>query len=187
MKYLVLICYFIAANVYAAAPFGVEWGESITDYGIIKSDMDDGILEVGNLPKNHSQASKYTLEEIASQGIQRVSMKTGLFDLYSKEGELLFEEIKTALLNSDYLLESHRQGTLSSYKCLIQSYCYGDIWVGIDGNGDHVSLTILSSGRREGYINVEFSSAIYADIRAQEKIQELAVAELARLQDSLVF
>ena len=187
MKYLFLIYYFIAANVYAAAPFGIEWGEWITDYGLIENAMDDATLEVSNLPKNHSQASAYLLEEIAFQGIQRVSMKTGLFDLYSKEGELLFDEFKTALLNSGYLLESHLQGTLSSYKCLIQSDCYGAIWVGIDGSGDHVSLAILSSGRREGYINVEFSSSIYLDIREQDKIQELAAAELARSQDSLVF
>ncbi len=186
MRFLILICCFIASNV-SSAPFGVEWGEPLSNYGGVEDCKSKRAIDVFTLPLNHSKAASYTLKNLPSFGIQQVTMTTDLFALYSKEGEVLFDSIRQSLVSSGFYQESYQQGTLSSYKCLIQSYCYGDVWSGLDSNGDIVSLRMKSTSKREGFITVEFQSATLIAIKEQERLNELAIAELAKRQDAEVF
>ena len=176
-------------HVSATAPFGIKWGESISNYGTVKRAMDNAILEVASLPLNHSQALEYRLEEISSKGIQKVSMKTGVYNSYNKEGERLFNEIRHSLSTSGYQLENYYQGTLSSYKCLLQANCSGDKWIGIDALGDSVTINILASDseRTDGYIIIEFQSSIYNFLKEQDKMEALALIKSIKVRDEHAF
>lgn len=186
MRYFALVFCLVATHVSATAPFGIKWGESISNYGTVKMAMDNAILEVTSLPKNHSQALEYRLEEIASKGIQKVSMKT---ELYNKEGESLFNELRHALSTSGYQLENYYQGTLNSYKCLLQANCSGDKWIGIDALGDSVTVNILAPGseRTKGYIIIEFQSSIYNFLKEQDKMEALALIKSIKVRDEHAF
>ena len=187
MNYLVLFLFFFTAHISASAPFGIKWGESISTYSVGKRTPEYKQVKVTSLPQNHSKAAVYYLREIPSKGIQNVTMRTDVFDTHSSVRDELFNYFKDSLIKSGYRTIKHNKGTLSSYKCLIQSLCYGESWSGIDKLDDMVYLKIKSIDKKFGYISIQIKSSIFLEYIATKNKKHRVHSDKIKKQDTLSF
>ena len=187
MNYLVLFLFFFTAHISASAPFGIKWGESISTYSVGKRTPEYKQVKVTSLPQNHSKAAVYYLREIHSKGIQSVTMKTDMFDIHSSVRDELFNYFKVSLIKSGYRTLKHNEGTLSSYKCLIQSLCYGASWSGIDKLDDMVYLKIKSIDKQFGYISIQIKSSIFVEYLTTKNKKYRVHSDKIKKQDTLSF
>lgn len=187
MNYLVLFLFFFTAHISASAPFGLKWGDSISTYSVGKRTPEYKQVKVTSLPQNHSKAAVYYLREIPSKGIQNVTMRTDVFDIHSSVRDELFNDFKDSLIKSGYRTIEHNEGTLSSYKCLIQSLCNGESWSGIDKLDDIVYLKIKSIDKKFGYISIQIKSSIFLKYIATKNKKNRVNSEKIKKQDTLSF
>ncbi len=187
MNYPVLFLFLFTAHVSASAPFGIKWGESISTYSVGQRTSEYKQVKVTSLPQNHSKAAVYYLSEIPSKGIQEVTMRTAAFDINSSVRDELFNYFKDSLIKSGYRTIKHNKGTLSSYKCLIQSLCYGKSWSGIDNLDDMVYLKIISIDKKFGYISIQIKSSIFLEYIATKNKKSRVYSDKIKKQDTLSF
>ena len=156
------------------APFGLDWGEDVSQYGEVKYQGDEFRVETHVLPKHLSLADDYQLYADKQHGLLKVIMTSKRYGLYDDEYKDDFDFVKQSLLDTGYQTTQYIADEMSSYKCVLQGSCLGKRWYGVMGDGTEVSLEQLARTRQDAYIKLTFKAPKLLQIEAErEQLKQL--------------
>ncbi|MBW8183751.1 hypothetical protein [Shewanella nanhaiensis] len=171
MKKMLFLFIFYSTSSLASAPFGLEWGADLSEYGVTNVNGQTVTLLTNKLPIVHPRAENYFLKGRTELGLSLIRMSSNVYDVQSKELEMIHNEIREELIQSGYRFTRTESGTFGTYQCILQSNCYGNSWHAESKQGNTVKLLTQGKNRKEGYILVEFSAPELLEKENQLELQ----------------
>ncbi|MCG9711813.1 hypothetical protein L1D29_03135 [Shewanella insulae] len=169
MKKLALLV--VSAPLYAhgMAPFGLDWGEDVSQYGEVKRQGDGVRVETHTLPKPLSLANDYELYADTQHGLLKVTMVSYKYGLYDDNLNEDFNFIKQSLIDSGYQTTEFIANKMNSYQCVLQGTCSGKRWYGYMEDGTNVALEQLAKTRQDAYLKLTFKAPKLLQIEAERE------------------
>ncbi|WP_150099958.1 hypothetical protein [Shewanella loihica] len=161
----------VLAPLYAhgMAPFGLDWGEDVSQYGEVKRQGDELRVETHSLPKSLSLAKDYVLFADRQHGLLKVIMTSRNYGLYDDDYKEDFNFIKQSLVDTGYQTTEFIGSEMSSYKCVLQGSCYGKRWYGFTDDGTNVALEQVAKTRQDAYLKLTFKAPKLLQIEAERE------------------
>lgn len=187
MKKLALLLIFTSFLSYGMAPFGLEWGEDVTQYGELRQEGGQSRVIAPALPKSLSIADHYILYADNEHGLVKVTMKSHKYGLSEDEFNQDFNFIKQSLIDIGYNTSSFFASEIYSYKCVLQGSCKGKRWYGLIDGSTHVALEQIATTRETAFIRLEFKSPHLLHEEAQKELLKAQQQANKMNKDRLVF
>lgn len=158
MKKILFVLLLYSTSSFASAPFGLEWGADLSTYGNTMVNGQTVTVYTKTLPKNYAKAHSYFLKGSSQLGLSFIRMSSETYELENTELKSIYDEVKESLLFDGYEFVKLQPGTFGSYQCILQSNCHGSSWHGKSKQGHRVMLLTQGSGKKRGYILLEFTA-----------------------------
>ena len=78
MKHLLFLLSILPMSLYASGPFGISWGQSLTDFGLVINANNYQYVITDYVPEPYTQSTQYILIGNSDEGITGVKLKTKL-------------------------------------------------------------------------------------------------------------
>lgn len=157
MKHLLFILSILPMSLYASGPFGISWGRSLTDFGLVINANNYQYVITDYVPDPYTQSTQYILIGNSDEGITGVKLKTKSFKAFSSDLTLAYDEAIAYLEAAGYGQVAVTESKLSSYHCIIQAICVGKTWTGINAYGTKVLLEKTGVSHSHIFISMFFS------------------------------
>ncbi len=158
-KRLYLFC-LLPTSVVASAPFGVRWGQNLTDFGNVVQASSYQYVITNHLPEPYSLDSQYTLIGDSEVGLKELKIRTKAYRAFSADLASVYDEANVYLKQNGYKQVSETECKLSSYQCTIHGVCEGQSWSGIGTDGTTVLLKKTGVSRSSIFVSISFSASL---------------------------